>query len=125
MITPPLSHAPYYLASPYTHPSALVREQRYRDLQHFAGPLMAMGYYVYAPILNTHPVADLYGLPVEFEWWEGFNRAFIERSAGIIVANIDGWRESRGVAHEIALGRELGLPIYVMHLDGAIEELTE
>lgn len=47
-MTLPLSPAPYYLASPYTHNLALVREQRYRDLRHFAGPLMAMGYYVYA-----------------------------------------------------------------------------
>lgn len=120
----PLSPKPYYLASPYTHPSRLTRHQRYLDLRHFAGPLMAMGYYVYAPILNTHPVADLYGLPVEFEWWEGFNRAFIERSAGIIVAGIDGWRDSRGVAHEIALGRELGLGVWLMGWDGEINELV-
>lgn len=123
-MTLPPSNAPYYLASPYTHPSALVREQRYRDLQHYAGPLMAMGYYLYAPILNTHPVASQYSLPMEFEWWEGFNRAFIERSAGIIVADMDGWRESRGVAHEIALGRELGLGVWLMGIDGSIAECT-
>lgn len=122
-MTLPLSPKPYYLASPYTHPSALVREQRYRDLQHFAGQLMTMGYYVYAPILNTHPVAFQYSLPMEFEWWEGFNRAFIERSAGIIVADMDGWRESRGVAHEIALGRELGLGVWLMGRDGGVEPL--
>lgn len=125
-MTPRLPHSPlpYYLASPYTHPSALVREQRYLDLRDYAGPLMAMGYYVYAPILNTHPIAIMYSLPMEFEWWEGFNRAFIERSAGVIVADIDGWRESRGVAHEIALGRELGLGVWLMGWDGEINELV-
>jgi hypothetical protein len=52
------------------------------------------------------------------------NRAFIERSAGIIVADMDGWRESRGVAHEIALGRELGLGMWLMGIDGSMAECT-
>lgn len=51
------------------------------------------------------------------------NRAFIERSAGIIVADMDGWRESRGVAHEIALGRELGLGVWLMGWDGEVCEI--
>lgn len=123
MTSLPHSTAPYYLASPYTHPSALVREQRYLDLRDYAGPLMAIGYYVYAPILNTHPIAGRYGLPMEFEWWEGFNRAFIERSAGVVVADMDGWRESRGVAHEIALARELGLPTYLLTREGEVSDL--
>lgn len=113
----------YYLASPYTHPSPAVREQRYRDLQEYAGPLMASGQFIYAPILHTHHVAARYSLPVEFEWWERYNRAFIERSAGVIVADMNGWRESRGVRYEIALARSLSLPVWLLDLHGHFTEL--
>lgn len=51
------------------------------------------------------------------------NRAFIERSAGITVADIDGWRDSRGVTHEIALASELGLGVWLMGWDGSMVPL--
>src|SRR5690554_3426769 len=101
MICPPLSTKPYYLASPYTHADPAVMQERWEAVKTYAGPLMIEGYYLYCPILHTHPVALDYKLPPEFEWWEGFNRAFISISAGVIVADIEGWETSRGVRHEI------------------------
>lgn len=113
----------YYLASPYAHPSPSIREQRYRDLQEYAGPLMVAGYFIYAPILQTHPVAARFSLPVEFEWWEQYNRAFIRISAGVIVADISGWSESRGVRHEIALARKMLLPVWLLDIHGRFSQL--
>lgn len=81
---------------------------------------MASGHFVYCPIINTHKIAIDYALDYEFEWWEAFNRAFIETSAGIVVADMDGWKESRGVQYEIELAKSLGLPVWLMGLEGSV-----
>ena len=110
---PPASPRFYYLASPYTHPSLLTRTQRAIDVNRYAGELMAAGLYVYAPIWATHEICGRHGLPVEHDWWIGFNKAFLDAAAGVIVCAIDGWRESRGVAQEIGYAREVGLPLWL------------
>lgn len=112
----------YYLASPYTHKSPLIREQRFLALHHYAGMLMAHGYFVYAPILNTHRIAQTHDLPMEYTWWKEFNDAFVDASAGVIVADIDGWKESAGVQYEIRRAIDRGLPVWVLSDTG---ELTE
>ena len=84
---------------------------------------MQAGHFVYCPIVNTHPIAVARALPVEFEWWEAFNRSFIVASEGIVVAEMDGWKSSRGVQHEIMLGREFGMPIWLMSREGGFTAL--
>lgn len=101
----------YYLASPYTHKSEAVRNLRAIRANEFAAQLLMAGYFVHQPIWSTHRITQYHNLPVEFEWWEEFNAAFIKASCGVIVCDIDGWKESRGVAHEIRLAQSLGLPV--------------
>lgn len=110
---PPRSDRFYYLASPYTHPSLLVRAQRAIDVGRFAGEMMAAGMFVYSPIWATHDAAVRHQLPVEHEWWIGFNKAFLDAAAGVIVCDIDGWRDSRGVTQEIGYARDVGLPVWL------------
>ena len=110
---PPRTDRFYYLASPYSHPSTLVRAQRAQDVGRYAGEMMAEGMYVYSPIWATHDAAVRHALPMEHEWWLGFNKAFIDASAGVVVCAIDGWRESRGVAQEIGYARERGLGVWL------------
>lgn len=106
----------YYIASPYTHPDPAVRDARAHEVNRYSGALMQAGVYVYATIWATHHIAVRHALPTDFEWWLGFNKAFIDPAAGVIVANIPGWRESKGVAQEIGYARELGHPIFLASL---------
>ena len=110
---PPRSDRFYYLASPYSHPSPLIRAQRMIDVGRYAGEMMAAGMFVYSPIWATHDAAVRHALPMEYEWWLAFNKAFIDASAGVVVCAIDGWRESRGVTQEIAYARDLGLGVWL------------
>lgn len=119
----PLPGLLYYLASPYSHPSPAIREQRYRDLQDYAGPLMVAGHFVYAPILQTHHIAARFSLPVEFEWWMAYNHLMIQKSSGVIVAEMDGWRESRGVQNEIAFAKLNNLPVWTLDIYGRFNTL--
>lgn len=113
MTLPPPSDRFYYLASPYTHPSLITRTQRAIDVNRYAGELMAAGMFVYSPIWATHEICGRHGLPTDHEWWLGFNKAFLDAAAGVIVCAIDGWRDSRGVAQEIAYAREMGLGVWI------------
>lgn len=123
MTLPPPSPRFYYLASPYSHPSAVIRAQRAIDVNRYAGDLMEAGLYVYAPIWATHDLCVAREMPTDHEWWLGFNKAFLDAAAGVIVCAIDGWRESRGVTQEIGYAREVGLPVWIAweRADGTLD----
>ncbi len=102
-----------YLASPYSHDDALVRETRFRMVCRVAARLMRHGEQVFSPIAHTHPIAE-FGLPKGWEYWEEFDRWFIERCDEVVVLMIDGWKTSRGVRAEIILAKEFGKLIRYM-----------
>lgn len=100
-----------YLASPYTHASHFVMEQRFDAACKAAGELMRYGKVVFSLIAHTHPIAVRCELPRGWDFWERFDREFISASEEVVVLMLDGWRESKGVTAEIAIARELGIPV--------------
>lgn len=72
---------------------------------------MASGLVVFCPIAHTHPIAVRCELPRGWDYWKRFDHEFIAASSKVIVAMMDGWRESRGVTAEIAIAAELGIPV--------------
>jgi len=103
-----------YLACPYSHDEARVRLQRFRAVNVAAATLMAEGVYVYSPISHTHPIAEAGGLPLGFDFWEGYDRAIISACRALVVLKLDGWEESTGVQSEIEIAGELGIPVEYM-----------
>ena len=99
-----------YLASPYSHPDAGVREARYRQTCWHAVRLMRVGRLVYSPIVHSHPLAEL-GLPGDWPFWAEHNREMMASCRELVVLALDGWEESRGVAAEVELATELGIPV--------------
>jgi len=100
-----------YLATPYSHPDSEIREQRFRVVNLVAGKLMDAGHLIYSPISHTHPIAIEYNLPVTWEFWEQQCLAYLKLSERLIVLMQDGWKESVGVAGEIRIAEQLGIPI--------------
>lgn len=103
----------WYLASPYSHPIASIREQRAFEVNRFSGKLLAAGVHVYATIWATHRACVHHDLPKDHLFWLAFNKAFIDPSAGVIVCDIDGWRESKGCQQEIEYARDTGKPVWL------------
>ena len=99
-----------YLASPYSHPYAAVREARYRAACEKAAAMMRDGLRVYSPIVHSHPLAVL-GLPGDWDFWAEHNTAMLERSSSVCVLTLPGWEESRGIAAEVEIARALHLPV--------------
>ena len=101
-----------YLASPYSHDDPAVRLERFEAVCRFAAGLMRSGLVVFSPIAHTHPIAiSEDGLPKGWEFWERFDREFLEAADSMVVLMLDGWEESVGVQAEILIAEELELPV--------------
>jgi len=100
-----------YLACPYSHPDRAVRVARFEAANHTAAMLMVQGKYVFSPISHTHPIAEAGNLPLGWDFWEEYDRAILVACVEVVVLMLDGWKESKGVTAEIAIAREIGLPV--------------
>jgi sugar phosphate isomerase/epimerase len=100
-----------YLASPYSHPDATVRVERFEKVAKVAAKLMASGIHLYCPITHTHPIALAGDLPTGWDYWEQYDRKLLKACGELWVCMMPGWEESKGVTGEIAIARELRLPV--------------
>lgn len=101
-----------YLATPYTkYPHGI--ERAFVDASKIAATLLRGGINVYSPISHCHPLA-VHGAidPLDHDIWLPFNEAMLRASHDLIVAHMDGWRESRGVTHEIETFERTKRPIF-------------
>jgi hypothetical protein len=111
-----------YLATPYSHPDAFVREQRHREAAQFLAWCLFNGIWAYSPIVHTAAVAN--GLPYTYEFWHPYNCAMIRASRGLYVLRIDGWEKSAGIAAEIAFAKEIGLPVTFFDKEGNLSYVS-
>lgn len=100
-----------YLATPYSHPDPTVRERRFQVVNRAAANLMRKGLHVFSPISHTHPIALAGDLPKGWDYWQAYDRTMLRACGKVVVLMQEGWRESVGVQGEIAIAREMGLPV--------------
>lgn len=105
-----------YLATPYSHPDPTIMEQRFRVANMAAARLMEAGVFVFSPISHTHPIAVAGELPKGWDFWKAYDTTVISSCRKLIVLMQDGWKESTGVAAEIRIALELGIPVEPMHV---------
>lgn len=86
-------------------------EQRFHEICVIAGRLMLSGLVVFCPIAQGHPIAVRSELPTDWDYWKQFCHEFIAASSKVMVAMMNGWQESRGVAAEVEIAKELGIPV--------------
>jgi len=77
---------------------------------------MRTGEIIFCPIAHTHPIAVRCELPRGFDYWEKYDREILSRCTKLVVVKMDGWMESRGIACEIAIADQLGLPVQYMEV---------
>lgn len=100
----------YYLASPYTHKNWKIKMRRHEAVEKAAVDLLRHGIFTFAPIAYNAPW-EKYDLPGDWQFWEKFDKAFVDRMDAVLVLQLDGWKESVGVQAEIAYAKENGIPV--------------
>ena len=103
-----------YLASPYSHPSAAVREWRYTCALRAAAILMEIQCVaVFSPIAHSHPIAA--HLPerllMDHDFWMAQDLPMLSAATEMRVLTIPGWEDSKGVLREIGHASERGIQI--------------
>lgn len=95
-----------YLASPYSHSDAAVRQQRFDAACAAAAVLMRAGHRVFSPVVHGHPLTE-FGLPGDWSFWERQARWHLERCDEVVVLMLEGWDASEGLQAEIQIAGEL------------------
>jgi hypothetical protein len=107
-----VSNSLAYLATPYSK-WKLGLEAAFIEASKLAARLLVSGIKVYSPIAHTHPLAYYGALDLlDLSIWLPFDEAMMERADVLIVAHMDGWQESKGIAHEIVFFEREGKPIF-------------
>lgn len=104
-------HQLTYLAVPYSHPDAAVRESRFLAVNAEAAALMLSGENIFSPISHTHPIAQAGELPKGWEFWRKYDEVMLRCCTKIKVLCLPGWQESVGVTGEIEIAQSMGIPI--------------
>jgi hypothetical protein len=101
-----------YLATPYSlYPGGLWAA--FFAAAQLAGNLLRAGIKVYSPITHSHPIAIHAGLdPLDHDLWLDFDRMMMERCDVLIVAHLEGWEQSKGIALEVEAFTATGKRIY-------------
>lgn len=103
-----------YLASPYTHKSKYVRNQRRLANQAACAFFTDEAYpniLVYSPLAHWGQIADQYGLPPDFDFWAQRDFFIIQKSSAVWVLPLDGWQNSKGISLELEYARDINRPV--------------
>ncbi len=111
-----------YLCTPYSHSDPVVMHRRFLDACEAAARLMNAGHLLFAPIPHTHPIAMAGDLPKGWEYWQKYDRWFIERADVVVIVMMEGWEDSRGIAAERKIAEELGKPTVCVRFGREVED---
>lgn len=119
-----------YLATPYSRypgrdgKSGL--DCAFEDASALAAALLATGVKVYSPIAHTHPLAKYSNLdPLDHRIWLPFDEAMMSACAALVVAKMDGYETSVGIAHEIEFFKAADKPIFELDPTTMIVDLCK
>lgn len=111
-----------YLATPYSHDDPDVRARRFHKVNAVAAEMMRQGVHVYSPVSHGHPIALAGDLPKGWDFWQQHCRTMMSICGKMVVLMEEGWRESLGVQAEIAIAREMQVPVeFIESFSGRIE----
>ena len=100
-----------YLASPYSHQDSSVMQDRYELVCQAAADMVAEGQIAISPIAYGHTLLGYKEMPGDWEFWQAFCLSLLAKCDRMVVLQMDGWQESRGVQAEIRYAEANGIPV--------------
>lgn len=113
------SHDFIYLASPYSHELAAIREHRFQAVSKVAALLMAdnSNLIIFSPIAHSHTIAVVGGLDGSWEKWAEFDLRMINACDALLLLQISGWQSSKGMRAEVDYAVDKGKPIFATNFN--------
>jgi len=106
-----------YLATPYSK-YRLGIDQAFQHAAALAAELLLGNVRVYSPICHSHPIAEYGGLDhLNHAIWLPFEERMMRVCDCLIVAHLEGWEESHGIAHEIGFFEAARKPVFDLDPD--------
>lgn len=105
-----------YLASVYSYnatPELL--EERFKLVETYVAKHKDKP--IFSPIVYGHQMAKDYDFPVNFEYWQERNHAFIDACDEVWILKMDDWDKSKGVADEIEYAMKTHKPVRMVSLE--------
>ena len=100
-----------YLATLYCHDDPTVMQARFEAVTAAAAELMSRGQHVFSPITHSHPITQAGRMPVEWDYWEAYDKRLLAMCDQLYVLMLDGWYECVGVTAEIKPARNMVKPV--------------
>jgi nucleoside 2-deoxyribosyltransferase len=102
----------YYLACPYSDPSAETMHRRYKMACIVAARLMEHGIVVFSPLSHSVPVTRYGNLNgTNHEFWMKQDLPLLELCDVMAVLKLPGWEQSRGVQEELEYAKRKCMPV--------------
>lgn len=101
-----------YLASPYSSRDQDLRFSRFQQVREFAAEFLMRKVHIFSPIVYAHEMSEVYDLPTDALTWASFNISMLRRADALWVLQLDGWADSLGVQHELALAQACKIPTH-------------
>lgn len=105
----------YYLAAPYTDPNELIRKERVRTADMVAAALMEQhGFCIYSPLTHSQAVVPFLSMETiqDHNFWMRQCLPMVKAASALLLLELDGWKESKGVKMEVDAAKALMMPIY-------------
>lgn len=103
-----------YLAAPYSHPSASLRANRVRATAYIVAYLAHRGEVAFSPILHGHYTEVSTGKEIPWQIWMSHGFGMLEKATKMMVLELPGWKESKGVTAELKKAEELNIPLEML-----------
>lgn len=100
-----------YIASPYSHEKPEIVQARHAITMAYTAHLLSLRKIVFSPIVHCHGPAEFAKISGKFSFWQKFNFTMLGQASKLIVLELPGWKESKGVAEEMAFAQGQGIPI--------------
>lgn len=110
-----------YLASPYSHHDPVIVKTRFLLVEQCCATLIQQGHFVWSPIVHCHEMATKYAMPTDAQFWKEYNFDFIRRCDRMLVLDIEGWMESKGIQMEMRMADEAMIPTFFVTPEGDIK----
>jgi hypothetical protein len=105
----------WYLATPYAKWATGLHNAT-KVAQFLTAQLMDRLIPVFSPIAHNHGVAQFLTVDKRnHDFWMAADKPMFDSAYGLLVADLEGWRESKGVGMEIDWARAAHKPAWLLH----------